>query len=232
MAGVRKSLPEAPRRRAAPFRCRLVIMVKVPQVGRVKTRLAGQIGAVRAAWFYRHTAAAVLARLSGAGSWQIVLAVAPDSGVAQPFWPQAIVRTAQGGGDLGRRMQRTMHRQPPGPVIIIGTDIPAIAPAHIAAAFRALGGNDAVFGPATDGGYWLVGQKRRPRELEMFARVRWSSPRALNDTLGNLPGCRIGFVATLSDVDDAHEWRAVAAWCGRRILPLQVGGNLHKKNSE
>lgn len=197
-------------------------MVKEPQVGRVKMRLAGQIGAVRAAWFYRHTAAAVVARLSGSRAWQTLLAVAPDSGVTRPIWPRALVRMVQGGGDLGQRMQRAMHWQPPGPVIIIGTDIPAIRPAHIAAAFRELGRNNAVFGPATDGGYWLVGQKRRPRELKMFGRVRWSSPSALSDTLYNLRGHRVAFVTTLSDVDEAEDLHSVAAWCGRRILPMHA----------
>jgi glycosyltransferase A (GT-A) superfamily protein (DUF2064 family) len=103
-------------------------------------------------------------------------------------------------------------------VVIIGTDIPGIAPAHIARAFRLLGGNDAVFGPATDGGYWLVGLRRRPRLLHPFARVRWSGPHALADTLANLQGRTTTFAATLADVDDAASLRANAAF-GRRVLP-------------
>lgn len=196
-------------------------MVKAPKVGQVKTRLARQIGPVRAAWFYRNTAAAVVARLSGSRCWETVLAVAPDAAVNQPFWPTGVRRMAQGGGDLGQRMQRAIGRQPRGPVIIVGTDIPAIRPSHIAAAFRALGGHDAVFGPAADGGYWLVGQRRRPRELPMFRHVRWSSPEALSDTLVNLRGRRVAFVAMLNDVDDGESFRPVAAWCGRRVLPAQ-----------
>ena len=53
----------------------------------------------------------------------------------------------------------------------------------------------------------------------MFGNVRWSTSDALTDTLRNLRGHRIAFVATLSDVDTADDWRNVAAWCGRRILP-------------
>lgn len=220
----RRRETDAPRRRVtAPFRWRLVIMAKVPRAGQVKTRLASEIGSIRAAWFYRHTAAAVLARLAGSRAWETVLAVAPDSGVSDAFWPPAIRRIAQGSGDLGQRMQRAMRCQPPGPVVVIGTDIPAIRPSFIAAAFRALGKNDAVLGPAADGGYWLVGQKRRPRHVEMFGSVRWSSPNALNDTLRNLRGRRIAFVATLSDVDVDEDLHRVAGWCGRRILPLPVG---------
>ncbi|MCL4765646.1 MAG: TIGR04282 family arsenosugar biosynthesis glycosyltransferase [Hyphomicrobiaceae bacterium] len=223
---------EAPRRGAAPFRCRLVVMAKVPQAGRVKTRLAGEIGAVRATWFYRHTAAAVLARLSACRSWQTVLAVAPDAGVAHPFWPRNIMRVPQGGGDIGERMRRAMRLKLRGPVVVIGTDIPAVRPSHIAAAFRALGGSDAVFGPAADGGYWLAGQRRRPRDLELFGHVRWSSPHALSDTLRGLRGRRIATVATLSDVDNADELRKVVAWCGRRVLPVQAGKQLARECSE
>ena len=86
--------------------------------------------------------------------------------------------------------------------MIVGTDVPGIRPAHIAEAFRLLGRHDAVFGPATDGGYWLVGLRRRPRVLRPFANVRWSSPHALADTLANLEGRTVAFVATLSDVDE------------------------------
>lgn len=194
-------------------------MVKVPEAGRVKTRLAEEIGVVGATWFYRHTTAAILARLARSRRWQTVLAVSPDRGIAQAFWPRSITRIRQGGGDLGQRMQRAMRGQGPGPVVVIGTDVPGIRPTHIAAAFRLLGRCDAVLGPAADGGYWLVGQKRRPREIAMFDNVRWSTPNALSDTLRNIRTCRIGFVATLTDVDTAEDWKEMAAWCGRVVLP-------------
>jgi uncharacterized protein len=104
-------------------------------------------------------------------------------------------------------------------VVIVGTDVPRIAPADIARAFRRLGRDDAVFGPAEDGGYWLVGLMRRPRVLRPFADVRWSSPHALADTLANLDDRSVAFVATLADVDDARGLAANAAWFGRRVPP-------------
>jgi uncharacterized protein len=84
-------------------------------------------------------------------------------------------------------------------------------------AFRLLGRADCVFGRATDGGYWLVGARRRPHTPRPFANVRWSSEHALADTLANLAGRPVGFVATLGDVDDA----AALAQCGdfgRRVV--------------
>jgi rSAM/selenodomain-associated transferase 1 len=207
---------------AAPFRRRLVVMVKAPVAGRVKTRLARQVGTVRATFFYRHTAAAVLARVGASPEWQTFLAVTPDTQLSHHSWPAHLMRIAQGSGDLGQRMQRIMALQWLGPVVIIGTDIPAIRPGYIAAAFAALGRCDAVLGPARDGGYWLLGLKRTPRVMSAFGNVRWSSPHTLDDTLANLTGYRVARAVTLGDVDDAHELACADSWFGRRVLPAHV----------
>ena len=191
-------------------------------MGRVKTRLAREIGSVQAAQFYRTTAAAVIARLSASTQWQTWLAVAPDGATGSACWPADVPRRGQGKGDLGQRMQRIMQWPGPGPIVIVGTDIPAIAPSDIAEAFRLLGRHDAVFGPAGDGGYWLVGIRRSPRVPDGFGAVRWSSANALSDTLANLAGLRIGLAATLDDVDDAAGLAVVRAWSGRRTLPLRM----------
>ena len=103
---------------------------------------------------------------------------------------------------------------PPGPAIIVGSDIPGLAPAHIARGFAALGRADMVLGPATDGGYWLIGLGPRARSHDFFQGVRWSSPWALADTRRNLPaGFRLALVDRLADVDDGlayRRWRAQA----------------------
>ena len=211
--------PEAPRKRAAPFHCRLVVMAKAPVAGGVKTRLAREIGVAAASRFARQATAALLQRVAHDPRWQTILAVSPDTAAASHCWPRDITRMGQGRGDLGRRMQRIMERVPRGPLVIVGTDVPGITPALIAGAFRRLGRHDAVFGPAADGGYWLVGLKRRPRLLRVFANVRWSSEHALADTLANLQGRAVAFVATLSDVDDARGFHATAGCFGRRVLP-------------
>lgn len=189
----------------------LVIMVKQPVAGRVKARLARDIGVAGALRFYRAQTAAVIRRLSADPRWQLVLAVAPDIAVNAPVWPPGIARIAQGPGNLGARMQRIFDRLPPGPVAIIGSDIPGITPDHVARAFHALGDADAVLGPAGDGGYWLVGAKRRPSVLPMFANVRWSTCHTLADTRANLVGHKVTLVDTLDDVDDAAGLRAMRA---------------------
>jgi len=195
-------------------------MAKLPVAGSVKTRLAREIGVGGATRFARQATATLLQRVAYDRRWQTTLAVAPDQGLGSRVWPRGIARRPQGGGDLGTRMQRIFAGKRAGPMLIVGTDVPGIRPAHIAEAFRRLGRHDAVLGPATDGGYWLVGLRRRPRVPRPFASVRWSTPHALADTLSNLQGCAVAFVATLSDVDNASDLRLNAASLGRRVLPL------------
>ena len=195
-------------------------MAKLPVAGGVKSRLAREVGVAGATRFARHAAIALLQRVGFDRRWQTTVAIAPDAGVVCRFWPRGLARIAQGGGDLGARMQRIFNCLPPGPVLIVGTDVPGIAPGHIAKAFHLLGRHDAVLGPATDGGYWLVGLRRRPRVLRPFAAVRWSSAHALADTLANLGGHTVAFVATLGDVDDGGGFAASAAYFGRRVSPL------------
>jgi glycosyltransferase A (GT-A) superfamily protein (DUF2064 family) len=107
---------------------------------------------------------------------------------------------------MGRAFQRFPHRR----VAIIGCDIPDANATDVANAFRLLGRADAVFGPATDGGYWLVAMSPR-RPAHPFAAVRWSTRHALADTLANFSSRRITLLRTLHDVDTAADWRSLRA---------------------
>jgi len=208
---------QAPRR--ASFANQLVIMAKSPVMGRVKRRLGRGIGDVAATSFYRNCLAHTVLRLAQDRRWCTVLAIDPACSMADSVWPSCrrIALLPQGEGDLGRRMQRLFALLPPGPVIIVGSDIPTISPAYIAEAFAQLGQADAVLGPAPDGGYWLIGLKRTPRVLRPFAGVRWSSAYALADTVANLDGKRIAFAATLCDVDTPQSYRAQNVLAGRLV---------------
>ncbi|MBX3496155.1 MAG: TIGR04282 family arsenosugar biosynthesis glycosyltransferase [Parvibaculum sp.] len=195
---------------------RLVIMAKTPQIGRVKTRLARDIGAVAAVRFFRATAAALIGRVAPDPRWRTVLALSPDRAVHEPgIWPDGLPRIAQGPGDLGARMGRLFRDLPPGPVVIIGADIPGIERRHIAQAFAALGRHDAVLGPAEDGGYWLVGLKRRPRVPEIFEGVRWSSAQTLADTAKNIRerNMSLALLERLPDIDTGADY---AHWKEKR----------------
>jgi rSAM/selenodomain-associated transferase 1 len=195
------------------FANHLVVFARSPVVGRVKRRLGRTEGAVEAARIYRVLVYGLLRRVARDPRWRCWLYLDPDSAATDSGgWPQGLARRGQGTGDLGARMARPFRDLPPGPVVLVGTDIPDLRPAHIARAFAALGRADAVFGPASDGGFWLVGLRRRPRALELFYGVDWSVPQTLDQTLASLPeGTRIEIIDTLSDIDaadDLSRWRA------------------------
>jgi rSAM/selenodomain-associated transferase 1 len=195
----------------------LVIMLKEPRPGRVKTRLGRQMGMTRAAWWFRRQALSLIRRLRDP-RWRLVLAVSPDAeGMTSRIWPADLHRCPQGAGDLGDRMGRLLRSMPSGPVCVIGADIPGITRARIAEAFAALGRADAVFGPAQDGGFWLIGLKRvRVQPPGLFAGVRWSTEHAFADSVATLPHWRIARVACLADVDTLDDLK--------RCVPARADG--------
>ncbi len=197
----------------------LVVMAREPRCGAVKTRLARDIGAVAATGFYRTTFTNVSRRLARDPRWRTIIAVSPDMAAVSPVWPRGAALIPQGPGDLGARLQRVLDWLPPGPAIIIGTDIPEISASRISAAFRLLHGHDAVFGPCDDGGYWMVGLRRSPRVRAIFGNVRWSSAHTLADTLANLKGARVAMTHSLADVDDGMSYRRLGKAGARVILP-------------
>ncbi len=196
-------------------------MVKLPMAGRIKTRLAREIGTSEATRFYRATCRAVIARLAREPFWETTLLVTPDSGLASAMLPAGPRRMAQGLGDLGTRMHRPMRVLPPGPVCLIGTDIPAIRAADVRRAFRQLGRNDAVFGPAEDGGFWLVGMRRRPRLVTPYAAVPWSSPDTLATVEANLAGHSLEHTTRLFDVDSRADLARCRGHYGRFVVPAR-----------
>ncbi|MGB0506843.1 MAG: TIGR04282 family arsenosugar biosynthesis glycosyltransferase [Pikeienuella sp.] len=189
-------------------RRRLIIFLKEPRLGRVKTRLAADIGSVAATNWYRHQSTRLINRLERDPRWQVELAVSPDRATSSRCWPLHLLRYGQGGGGLGERMARAL-KVGQGPTILIGADIPNVTPGHIADAFHRLAGADAVFGPANDGGFWLVGLSHpahAPRHL--FANARWSTPHAMADAAATMKGGRIAYAQQMTDVDNGADLRA------------------------
>lgn len=184
------------------------MFVRAPMIGVGKRRLAADIGDMAAWKFSRDTTRNVLNRISNDSRWQTTLSVTPDRfAAAGRFWPAKLPRTPQGRGDLGQRMARALKRRPHSPAIIVGSDIPALSAVHIAAAFQVLRTHDLVFGPAGDGGYWLVGARTPGRLGRLFQNVRWSSPHAMEDTLAGLkPSRRVAVLDVLDDVDDGADY--------------------------
>jgi len=200
----------------------VILFARTPRYGRVKTRLAKDIGQNETLRFYRNTLSTVSQRLTGHGKFNFSIALTPDTGLVNecsPILGRQPLR-AQGSGDLGKRMTSAFASLPPGPALIIGSDIPDIHPHHLEVAFRKLGENDAVFGPCDDGGYWLVGLKRRQGLAPDFMRhVRWSSCHALKDTLATLPKhWKVAYINKLDDIDDGA---AYMEWAKRLTVMRQ-----------
>jgi rSAM/selenodomain-associated transferase 1 len=184
----------------------VVVFARAPRLGAVKQRLARDIGARAALRFHCATLTALLRDLLRCGRFEVVLAVTPDR--ARFRLPVRVVRMPQGHGDLGQRMTRALRRFRR--VVLMGCDIPQAGAADARAAFRRLGTDDAVFGPAEDGGYWLIGLgPRRPGDL--FGASRWSTEHALADTLLQFGRHRLGFIRRLADVDSGADYRRHAA---------------------
>jgi len=190
----------------------LVLFVRAPSWGVGKRRLARDIGDAAALRFERTMLGLLTRRLGRNGRWRLRLAVTPDRAHRRArLWPQGVAIAGQGEGNLGDRMRHALAACPPGPAVLVGSDIPALTAHHIADAFRLLGRHDLVFGPAGDGGFWLVGARRSPRLPPLFGPVRWSGRHALADALSNLPpGVSVGFAARLEDVDDGPSYRRLA----------------------
>lgn len=182
----------------------VVVFARAPRLGAVKRRLAHDIGDRAALRFHVAMLTRLVRALAADRRFRTILAVTPDQ--ARFRLPARVKRVPQGHGDLGVRMHRAFRRFPHGRAAIIGCDIPDAGPLDALAAFRALGSAQAAFGPAVDGGYWLVAMSPR-RPAHPFASVRWSTEHALADTLANFAGRRIAMLRTLHDVDTEADWR-------------------------
>ena len=179
-----------------------ILFARAPRLGRVKRRLAADIGARAALRFHAETLRRLLWALARERRFRTVLALTPDRAFLRA--PPGVARIGQGRGDLGTRMARAIGRFPRRRVVLLGSDIPEAGAADVIAALGALGRARAVFGPAADGGFWLVGFGPL-RIAAPFRGVRWSVPRTLADALVRQRGRKVAFVRTLSDVDRAAD---------------------------
>jgi rSAM/selenodomain-associated transferase 1 len=167
--------------------CRTMVFAKAPTPGAVKTRLVPVLGEAAAAALQRRLAEYALGTAVAAGLGQVELWCAP--GTSDAFFQDCARRHgislhAQGEGDLGARMARALGFAPARGTagLLIGSDCPALTPAYLHLAAAALEeGNDAVFGPAEDGGYVLVGTARAPAAL-LFENIAWGSATVMQQT--------------------------------------------------
>jgi uncharacterized protein len=192
----------------------LVLFLKAPRAGMVKTRLAAALGPERACAAYRVLVDTLVRQLAGIEAVQ--LRFAPDDAQAEvAAWQQPGWSTApQGPGDLGLRLSRAFaeafaHGRER--VVVIGSDCPELQGTDVRAAWLALDEADVVLGPARDGGYWLIGL-RQPQP-ELFAGMPWSSERVLEETLARCRARQLKWqlLRELTDVDELEHWQEFQA---------------------
>lgn len=191
----------------------LVVFVKEPRPGSVKTRLAAAIGDEDAAAVYRAMAEGVVAAtVPEAGDYErLVFYDPPDAGERMRAWLPAGRLRRQGAGDVGARMADAFARcfaRGAGRVAIVGSDAPGVGSAEAREAFAALAAHDVVLGPARDGGYWLVGL--RAPQPALFAGIAWSTASVLDETLARAAaaGLSVARLGLRRDVDTLEDLRA------------------------
>ena len=184
----------------------IAVLAKAPVPGLAKTRLIPALGAAGAARLQRQLTRSALACAQQAQLGGVTLWCAPDT--QHRFFRALHSSTGvncleQPEGDLGARMLAAFERHcQQAPLLLIGTDCPALTPSHLTAAARALiDGEDAVIYPAEDGGYVLIGL-RRPQPT-LFTGITWSTDEVMSETRTQAlaHGLRLRELATLWDVD-------------------------------
>ena len=192
----------------------LAVFAKAPEPGQVKTRLAPTLGAQGAAHLQerliRHSLAGALA--AAVGAVELCCAPAPS----HPFFRRCadefgVALSQQRGRDLGARMAHAVERLAArGPVILIGSDCPALTPDHLRLAADALEDHDAVLAPAEDGGYVLIGLTRYDPRL--FENIAWGSAAVLEQTRARLErlGWNYAELVPLWDVDRPEDLERLA----------------------
>ena len=186
----------------------LLVFAKPPRIGLSKTRLAKGMGPTAARRIASFTLSRTL-RAAEASGCRVTVYVSPDNQACNAGGSfKGFELKPQGPGDLTLRLGRGLREAPPGPVLFIGADPPDISPARLKKAVSALRRNDAVFGPARDGGFWLFGLHKGPQTKAPFDGVRWSGPHAMEDVWSRLPRrSRIGLLDQLIDIDEIADWK-------------------------
>ncbi|MDQ7785314.1 MAG: TIGR04283 family arsenosugar biosynthesis glycosyltransferase [Desulfomonilaceae bacterium] len=187
---------------------KLIIFTRYPIPGSVKTRLIPVLGRAGAADLHRRMTEYTVHKMRRIGCERSIdVEISFDgchASVMKQWLGADLVYHPQGDGDLGVRMLnafRKAFRDGAERTLLVGTDCPELSPGIVERAFIELKNHDLVFGPAADGGYYLIGA-RRPHP-DLFTNVPWGDGEVLSVTLGIAEDQRlsVGFVDTLHDID-------------------------------
>ncbi|MGD2119592.1 MAG: TIGR04282 family arsenosugar biosynthesis glycosyltransferase [Chromatiales bacterium] len=195
---------------------RILIFARAPVAGQVKTRLAADIGAERAAQLYRELLQHTLEVAVAARLCPVVCYCDPDCQheFFQEWRERGVLLADQQGDDLGERMQHALQQQlqEAGHAVLVGSDCPVLQQRHLQLAFDGLQDRQAVIAGAEDGGYALIGLKSAPREI--FSGIEWSGSGVLQQTLQRFRQLSWQWreLETLWDVDRLEDLQRLAGF--------------------
>lgn len=186
----------------------IIVFIRNPELGKVKTRLAKVIGQKAALNVYnqllQHTEQVLSSLTCG------VTVYYSNQIESEDLWNKpSYKKYLQRGEDLGERMRNAFQTQfelKYQKVVIVGSDLFDLKAQHINEAFKALEQNDVVIGPAKDGGYYLLGMTSLKPEL--FQNKNWGTSTVFLDTLKNLQTYKVEILETLSDIDTFEDLEA------------------------
>lgn len=187
----------------------VIVFVKAPLPGKVKTRLARHMDALPAARLYQCFVEDILAMLAGCGTTVRIFFHPREARYLISTWlgPQQHYQ-AQSGDCLGMKMARAFAKtfsQGFNRVLLIGTDFPDLPAEVIQEGLAQLDRHDAVIGPTFDGGYYLMGLKPETHADQWFERIAWSTPTVLTETMAR-------FRAHGLRVHRLTQWRDIDTW--------------------
>lgn len=191
----------------------VILFVKNPVPGEVKTRLAATIGTPAAVALYHQ----LLDRIQSVvtqGEWDTQIWYGNDIPEIDRWSEAGFPRHKQQGADLGARMHHAFTEAFAAGyqrIILIGSDIPDITPALLEEGFVMLKKQDVLWGPTHDGGFYAIGL-RKPQP-HVLLHLRWSHPHVLRDSIARAESSKLSYalMPTLSDIDteeDMHHWQA------------------------
>lgn len=213
----------------APEERLLILFAKTPAAGQVKTRIGTMVGLEQAAQIYETMLETILTATCGEGCWQRIIAIAPESD-ATWFAGRNLPCIRQHGENIGARMGNSLaegFKRGASQVIIIGSDIPELSKADIAAAFSRLDSETTVIGPSIDGGFYLFGAARQVQQQTvdlLHADIPWSTPQVLASvqTLCRQAARPLFLLPVKRDIDTHEDWLDYQAACAAPEIAISI----------
>lgn len=202
--------------------CRIAILAKAPVAGLAKTRLVPALGEAGAAALAASLLAHAVAQAAAAELGAVTLWATPDA--SHPAFVQAqqrhgVTLALQPDGDLGARMAQAFadgFAHDSSPILLMGTDAPALDAELLRQAAAALQSHAVVFVPAQDGGYALVGLRGAPSAFlaALFSGMRWSTPHVMAQTRQRLAAAGIAHteLPSVADIDEPADLQHLPAF--------------------